>query len=183
MTSDMIIRFNRDTRWLATGLLSTLVFAALVLAVQELNPRKPNPTKEGVQAGSELSLNANPAPPSLNGMSSTDKTTSGQSSIVDHALTEISPHENPSSKAATIASTPTPVLAFHQTFERVIPPNVSRARSRSSVRSRILNVKRRLIALWHKSLMRSAKSQIWPAFSNLNGWVSKKAAYAAESNR
>jgi hypothetical protein len=34
MTSDMLNRFNRDTRWLATGLLGTVVFAALVLAVQ-----------------------------------------------------------------------------------------------------------------------------------------------------
>jgi hypothetical protein len=34
--------------------------------------------------------------PGLNGMSSTDKTTSGQASSVDHALTEIFPRENSS---------------------------------------------------------------------------------------
>src|SRR5271165_4229366 len=88
-TSDMIRRFNRDTWWLATGVLGAVVFAALVLAVQERDPRKPNPAKSGVQAGSDLLLNDNPAARSTsvgsNGMSSTDKTTPGHASSVDHA--------------------------------------------------------------------------------------------------
>src|SRR5580700_9657511 len=37
-TSDVIRRFNRDTVWLATGVLGTVIFAALVLAVQEHQP-------------------------------------------------------------------------------------------------------------------------------------------------
>jgi hypothetical protein len=75
--------------------LGAVVFAALVLAVQERDPRKPNPAKGWVQSGSELLLNVNPAARftivGLNGMSSTDKTTSGQASSVNLALTEF-PH-------------------------------------------------------------------------------------------
>jgi hypothetical protein len=45
-----------------------------------------------------------------------------------------------------------------------------------------VDVKRRLIELWHQSLERSKKSRDWTAFSNLNSAVSKKATYAAETN-
>ena len=38
MTSDVIRGFNRDTAWLATGVLGAVIFAALVLAVQEHQP-------------------------------------------------------------------------------------------------------------------------------------------------
>ena len=185
-TSDMIRRFNRDTWWLATGVLGAVVFAALVLAVQERDPRKPNPAKSGVQAGSDLLLNDNPAARStivgLNGMSSTDKTTSGQASSVDHALTEIFPRENPSSEMAATASTPTPVFAFRQDFERVKESKVPRAISRPSIRPRIVDVKRQLIALWHKSLMRSERTRNWTRLANPNKGDRKKVSYTAETN-
>jgi hypothetical protein len=54
VTRDTISRFNRDTVWLATGVLGTVIFAALVLAVQE---HQPNAT----QAERGLLLNASPA--------------------------------------------------------------------------------------------------------------------------
>src|SRR3984957_13692456 len=51
---ETIIKFNRDTAWLATGVVGTVVFAAIVLAVQEHQPNaKPK--------GSALSVKANPA--------------------------------------------------------------------------------------------------------------------------
>jgi hypothetical protein len=59
VTSDIIKGFNRDTGWLATGVLGSVVFAALVLAVQEYHPTNVNPTGDSVLAGSDRSLKAN----------------------------------------------------------------------------------------------------------------------------
>lgn len=38
----VIKRFNRYTTWVATGLLGTVIFAALVLAFQERQPKAPD---------------------------------------------------------------------------------------------------------------------------------------------
>jgi len=54
VTRDTISKFNRDTLWLATGVLGTVVFAALMLAFQERQPK-------AAQAEGDLLLNANPA--------------------------------------------------------------------------------------------------------------------------
>jgi len=50
----MIRRFNRDTGWLATGVLGTVIFAALMVAVQECQ-------RKATEAERDLLLNANPA--------------------------------------------------------------------------------------------------------------------------
>ena len=41
MTSDMIRRFDRDTGWVATGVLCAIIFAALLLATATLGPAAP----------------------------------------------------------------------------------------------------------------------------------------------
>lgn len=176
MKSEMIERFNRETVWLATGVLGTVVFAALVLAVQERLPRKFNSTEERVQAGGDLLQDSTSAAlfkdVRLSGISSTGKMTSAQASSVDHALTEISPKENRSSQIEPTASTPTSVLAFtpeknrnahRQDSARVIRSKIRNVRDRML---RSLDVKRRLLLLWHQSLARSEKSRNWTAFSN-----------------
>jgi len=43
-------------------------------------------------------------------------------------------------------------------------------------------VKRRLIELWHQSLVKSEKSPNWTSFSKLNNGLKKKAAYTAGTN-
>ena len=175
MTSDMLNRFNRDTRWLATGLLGTVVFAALVLAVQlqEHHPESVVLPEERVQTG------------------------------VVQALTKIAPQENSSSQMGAVTSTPAPVpaltpetnrhdvpanagswtLSHRRAPGRLIEPMVPRARSTSSIRTRIVDVKRRLIALWHKSLLRSERSRSWSLSANSNKWDRKKVSYTAETNR
>lgn len=99
---DTISRFNRDTVWLAAGLLGTVVFAALVLAVQECQPKAP-------QTERELSLNANPAGAGsvLASSSSTGKMTPEQGSGDDPTFTETALLETPSSHAAPIPATDT----------------------------------------------------------------------------
>jgi hypothetical protein len=204
VTSDIIKGFNRDTGWLATGVLGPVVFAALVLAVQEYHPTNVNPTGESVQAGSDRSLNANVViVGSVVAKSSNDKMASGEGSGVDHAFNKASPQDDATSQIEPIAAAPTPVFAFtpelspndavanpdsetsalRQDSARSIRPEARNARNRSSVASRSIGVKRRLILLWHQSLAIIEKSRSRTAFSNLNRGVSKKAAYTPETNR
>jgi hypothetical protein len=193
VTRDTISKFNRDTLWLATGVLGTVVFAALMLAFQERQPK-------ATQAEGDLLLNANPATVAgVVSKSSNDKMASGEGSGVDHAFIETPPQEIPSSQTESAASTPVLALtpenrnaaqanpdsgtsALRQDSARSIGPEARNARNRSSVASRSIDVKRRLIQLWHQSLAIAKKSRSWTAFSNLNRGVNKKAAYTAETN-
>src|SRR6266478_2650317 len=194
-TGGMIRRFNRDTVWLATGVLGTVIFAAVMVAVQECQ-------RKATEAERDLLLNANPATVAgvvANTSNADGKMTPGPGSSVDHAFTETPPQEIPSSQMEPAASTPvlalTPenrnkgqanpdsgTLADRQDSERAIGPKARNASHRSSVASRSADVKRRLIELWHESLARSEKSRSWTAFSNLTSGAKKKAAYTAETN-
>ena len=197
-TNDVLKRFDRNTDWLAALMVGAFVSAALMLAilVQERHPRAVGPTEDAVQAGGDLLLNTNAATllkdVGLKGNRSTGET-SGQASSVDHPFAEISPKENPSSQTDAAASPPTPVLAFtpeinrhdlqanagswtlayRQDPGRAIGPKARNIRYRSSVMLRSVDVKRRLIELWHQSLAKSEKSRNWTAFSNLNRGVKK----------
>ena len=173
-TSDVIRRFNRDTAWVAMLMVGVVVLAVLVLAttVRERHPKAADLTEEARQAEGDFLLNANPTARftvvDLNGK------TSKQEPGVNRSFIEIFPQENPSSQMEAAASTPTPVRAFtpetninqndvqanagswtaahRQDSQRVTGLKVRRARSRSSVRHRFVDVKMRLIALWHQSL-------------------------------
>ena len=204
-TSDVIRRFNRDTWWLATGVLGGVIFAALVLSVlvQEPHPKADYLTEEARQAEGDLLLNANLVTGFTavdSGRTSTDNKTSGQATSLDHAFAEIPPPENPSSQMeAPATSTPTPLHEFsseinqhdmqpnagswtpahRQESLRVTEPRLHHASSRS--RPRFVDVKMRLIALWHQSLGRSEKSRTWTAFSNSNKGERRKVGYTAEA--
>jgi hypothetical protein len=187
VTRNTIIRFNRETVWVAMGLLGSLVFAALALAFQECQ-------RKARQAESDFFPNANlPTVGSAIAKSSNSngKLTPGPESSVEHASTETSLREIPSSRMEPAASTPTSVLAappainrnaHRQYSPRVREPKTRNLRNRSSREFDSADVKRRLIELWHQSLARSKKSRDWTAFSNLNRGVSKKAAFTAEAN-
>ena len=54
MTGDVIKGYNRDTAWLATGVLGAVVLAALMLAVEERQPK-------ATQGERDLLPNANSA--------------------------------------------------------------------------------------------------------------------------
>jgi hypothetical protein len=204
-TSDMIRRFNRDTGWLATGVLGAMVFAALVLAllVQERYPKTDDVNAKAVQAGGDLLLNPNSATLAsvvAKSSNSNGKMTPGQGSSIDHGLTENSQQEIPSSQTEPAASTPVlalspeinrndvqtnpdpGILARRQDSARAIGPKDRTESNRSSVASRYVSVKRRLIELWHQSLAKSEKARSWTAFSNLTSGAKKKAAYTAEKN-
>jgi len=175
--------------------LGTVVFAALVIVVQECQPK-------ATEAERDLLLNANPATLAsvvAKSSSSNGKMTAGPGSSVDHAFTETPLQEIPSSQTELAASTPVLALipenrndaqanpdsgplARRQDSARAIGPKARNASNRSSAASRSGDVKRRLIELWHQSLAKSAKSRSWTAFSNLTIGAKKKAAYTAEKN-
>jgi hypothetical protein len=163
-----VIRFNRDTGWLATGLVGTVVFAAIVLAVQEHQP-KANPAPSdpaplvGVVAASS-SPNAE-LPPT-------------QDSGVDRQPVKTSLDEKASSSQYESA-VPASGLA-HRPEGRHHEHRQDSTRNRSSVVFSTADVKRRLIELWHQSLAKNEKSRSWTAFSHLNRGAHKKAAYTAE---
>ena len=152
MKSDTIGKFNRDTLWLATGLLGTVVFAALVLAFQERRP-------EATQADRDLLLNANPATVAnavAKNSSSNGKMTAGPGRSVDHVFTKNPLQEIPSAQMEPAVSTPTPLPAFipeisrngyRQDSEQVREPKARNVSNRSSAASRYVAIKRRLIEI------------------------------------
>jgi hypothetical protein len=190
VTGDTISKFNRDTVWLTTGVLGTVVFAALVLVIQECQPKATQAQRDLLpkatldRAGGVLAESSG----------SNGKMTAGQGSSVDHAFTENSIDEIPTSQTepgatnSVIALPPVNLNGAQTNLDsrlkhsaRAITPRVQNAR-RSSLASRTIDVKRRLIELWHESLVRSSKFRSWTAFSNLKYGVRKKAAYTAETS-
>jgi hypothetical protein len=195
-TSGMISRFSRDTVWLATGVLGIVIFAALLLAVQECQ-------RKATEAERDLLLNANPAKVAsviAKSFNANGEMTPRPGSSVDHAfaeppLQEISPPQTePAASASVLALAPenrnyaqanpdVGTLARRQSSARLIGPKIRKVKDKSSGSSRYVGVKRRLIELWHESLAKSEKPRSWTAFSNLNSGTRKKAAYTAEMNR
>jgi hypothetical protein len=179
---ETIIRFNRDTAWLATGVVSTVVFAAIVLAVQEHQPNaKP--------AGSDLSMKANPASMLAvvaNGSSPDAGSVPTQDSNRDPVKTSLDGNVSSSrNQSATSGSDPalTPEAGRHEHRQEITRQRGSRSsneRTRSSVALSNSDVKKRLIELWHQSLAKNDKSRSWTAFSHLNRGMHNKAAYTAE---
>jgi hypothetical protein len=183
-THDVIRRFDRNTTWLATGLLGSVIFAALVLAVQELRPRADDLTEEATQTRGDLLLNANllnanPAALSevvgSNGKSTGDITL-GQATSADHGFNPEINHPDVQANESSWSS------AHSQDPARAILPKLPNGRYRSSVRPRFVDAKMRLIALWHQSLVRSERSRSWTLFSKSNAGDRKKVSYTAETN-
>ena len=174
MTRDVIRSFNRDTAWLATGVLGALFLAALILAVEEHKSK-------AMQAGRDFWVNVNPAT-----MASVIAESSNSNGKTDTSLYEV-----PSRQTESAASTPIPAPASTPQENRDAPrqgstqapaPKTRNVRNRSSVASRFIDVKRRLIELWHQSLARS-ETRSWTAFSKLNSGVSRKAAAYTAATR
>jgi hypothetical protein len=197
-TDDVIRKFNRETRFVATGVLGAVVFAGLMLAfmVQEHYPNAVVSAEEAVQAGGNLLLNNNLSAlgknVALTRKSSSGEIALGQARTVDQAPPKISSQENPSSQIEAATSTPTPVVAFtpeinHHDLQTnasywVPAHSLPRGRSRSSVRTRFVDVKMRLIALWHQSLMRSERTRSWALSSNLKKANRKTVSYTTQTS-
>jgi hypothetical protein len=186
VASDKIRSFNHDTACLATAVLSVLFLSALVIAVGELQTNATRAERDFLPNANATTVESVIA----KSASSNEKVTPGSGTGIDHALTVPPLQELSSLETEPATSTPTSVLAFTPQKNRDAPQQDSaqapvsktrNVRSRSSVASRFIGVKRRLIELWHQSLARS-QSQSWAAFSKLNAGEKKKAAYTAETS-
>jgi hypothetical protein len=170
-------RFNRNSAWLATGMLSSLISAALLLAVQERHPKITDQAKEDKEPTRAVLVNANPGVLSkaatLRAESSTGEIRLGQAISVAHGSAVISPLQNPFAwmeipERPTQAPVPTLTPKSDQTVAqanasrqpsvrgqdsaRVIRAKIHNIRPRSSERRKVVHAKMRLLALWHQSL-------------------------------
>ena len=160
MTGDVIKGYNRDTAWLATGVLGAVVLAALMLAVEERQPKATQAERDLLPNANSATVESVVAKSSL----SNGKMTTESGSSVDQAFIETPPQEIPSLQMEPAASTPTAVLALtpemnrnahRQDSGRVRGPTTRNGQNRSSGASRSVDVKRRLVELWHQSLAKS----------------------------
>ena len=169
-------KFNRNTTWVATGLLGSVAFAALMVALQERHARPDDLTKEARQTTADLVVNANPAAISDVAGSNekgTGEITSGQATNVDRGLTPEINHPDVQAVATSWSPARQPESAGVSKIPSVRP--------RTFMRHRRVDVKMRLIALWHQSLMPSEKSRGWTLFSHSNQWRRKKISYTADT--
>jgi hypothetical protein len=181
---ETIIKFNRDTAWLATGVVGTVVFAAIVLAVEEHQPNA-KPTESELSVPGNLNSTADGIAKSSNPDA---ESAASQDSTVDRTIAKTSLGEKVSS-SRIVSVTHASGLAFkpetnhheHRQDGRGFKGSrTENEKNRSSVAFSASAVKRRLVELWHQSLAQNDKSRSWTAFSHLNKGVHKKAAYTAE---
>jgi hypothetical protein len=102
-TNDVLRRFNRETEWLAAGILGVLIFAALMLAtsIQEGQPKAVDQAKEERQTDGNALVNANP-----------DTLCKAVGLLAESFTGEVSssPQETPLSRIETAASMQIPAL-------------------------------------------------------------------------
>jgi hypothetical protein len=202
--NDVLKRFNRDTARLVVWLLGGLIFAALAFAVLIPDPhqRMTGFQRPTIHAESAPSLAANAAKlvevVDLNTKRSANQVPLGTLSHVDQGSTESSSKESHAQTKATAGSNPAPILVVPEPSLRIATANVSswsppqpkqsahairgkapHQRSKSSGVLRDVDVKKRLIELWHQSLVRTEKEKArsWAMFSKLDR--KKKAAFIA----
>jgi len=176
-THNVMRRFNRNTTWVATGVLGALIFGALMLAIQEPHPSATDLAEEARQNRGKLLPNPSPVAPSeIVGSSgkSSGEIDSTQATNIDHALA--SETNEPDLQANASLKSP----ENRQESARAIRPKIHVLGNKSSQRPRLVDVKMRLLALWHQSLARSEKSRTWTLFSNLNKRDRKKVGNNAE---
>jgi hypothetical protein len=155
---EVLRRFDRETGWLATGLLGGLILAAMAIGVQLQKHRREqlNLPLKTMEVGVDHQVIFQPQ---------TDETaTAATNSDADRRNVQASP---------SIVSTQKTLAAK--------APKTSTAKSKSSKRLRIVDVKKRLIELWHQSLAR-ADTRSWTLFKSSNGRDKKKVSYTAETN-
>jgi hypothetical protein len=152
-----------------------------VVAFQEHQPN-------AAQVGRDPSVNANPAR-MASVINSDDKSTPPEGTGLDHAAAKSLPPKMESSFKRDLAvSTSDLALKLedngHKHGQDSLQPRrrkTSDTRNRFSVIHGSVDVRRRLIELWHQSLATRKQSRNWTAFSHLNR-AGKKAAYTAETN-
>jgi len=199
--NDVLRRFNRDTASLIGWLLGGLIFAALAVAVliPEPHSKMSDVRRRASQAESALSLAPSAAKlvkvVDLNSEISASPVPSGTLAHVDQGSTENSSKESQAQTKAA-GSTPAPILVLPKPSPDIATANVSTwrlaqqkecaqairgkttyRRGKSSGALSDVDVKKRLIELWHQNLARTEKEKArsWAMFSKSE--TKKKAAF------
>jgi hypothetical protein len=132
-----------------------VVLAALMLAVEERRPKATQAERDLLPNASSATVESVVAKSS----NSNGKMTSGPGSGIDPTFTEPPLQEIPSSEMEPAATSPISAPAFtlqknrdapHQDSTQAPAPKIRNVRNRSSLASRFIGVKRRLIELWHQ---------------------------------
>jgi hypothetical protein len=158
---EVLRRFDRETGWLATGLLGGLILAAMAIGVQLQKHRteQVNLPVKTMQVGVDHAVIFQPQ--------------------TDETATAATPDLNSDADRRNVQASPS-ILSTQKTLAAKAP-KTSTAKSKSSKRLRIVDVKKRLIELWHQSLAR-AETRSWTLFKSSNGRDKKKVSYTAETN-
>ena len=168
-----IQKFNRNTTWVATGLLGSVIFAALMIALQDRQSKGGDLANQASQSRVDLSpRNAGVAMTDLTGIEKSDaEIISEQPTELTHGSTQVvnQPEVKPDVTAQSqVSGDPA----------RSINERNHQGRPQSSVRSRYVGAKARLIALWHQYLRRPKS----PGWTLSNEWRKKKISYPAATN-
>ncbi len=177
-TGVVISKFNRDTIVLTVGLLGTVIFAALVLAVQELHSKAAVVIDEATQTGGDLPPNANPAALSkIMGLNAknTGEIASDPAMNLDDGFNPENSQTGPHANARSWSP------AHRQGSARVIRAKIPSVRAHPPLWAKLADVKMRLFAFWHRKLAPTERSRGWTQFSNKGKW--KKVSYTAETSR
>jgi hypothetical protein len=179
-TYNVMRGFNRNTMWVAMGLLGTMISAALVLAIQEHHPMAAEVAEGPMQKSGAVLPSDNPvALPEvvgLSGKSAGEISSEPATSVDDRSTPEIN-------HAEVQANGTSPSPAQRHDSVRMIRPKTPNVRNRAIMRPRVVDVKTRLLELWHQSLARTNRSHNWTQFSNLNKEGSKKVSNTAETTQ
>jgi hypothetical protein len=168
-----IQKFNRNTTWVATGLLGSVIFAALIIALQDRQSKADDlVTKAGQSRANLFPRTAGVAMTDSAPIDKSDAETISEqpaklsrresTQVMNQA--EVKPDATPQSQVSADSA--------RSTNER------NQGRPQSSVRSRYVGAKARLIALWHQQLRRQKS----PGWTLSNEWRKKKISYTAATN-
>jgi hypothetical protein len=170
-------KFNRNTTWVATGLLGSVIFAALMVALQDRQPKSDYLTTNAKQGTGDFSPSTEAA--AITDLAPKEKSTaqivSEQPTSLDRGLTLAVVQSDVRSDVNSLPE------VSGKDSARVVHEKVRHVRLRSSVHQRYGEVQARLIALWHQCLQRE-KSPGWTLSSNSNEWRKKKISYTAATN-
>jgi len=188
--NEVFRRYDRQTMRVASGLLVCTILAAVVVALQESKKNAAYHAPAENLISDDAAVNSNPTAlsdvRSVNAESANSEMSSGQTISIDCTETVISPGKNssPQMKPAEPIQTPVPTLTSEVNelnaspvssvdrpdIARVIRPKICKSWYRASARLRFVDVKARLIALWHESLAQNKSDRGWAAI-----WSSRKA--------
>jgi hypothetical protein len=166
-------RFNRTTTWIATGLLSTLVVAAGVLVLQDNHTMAVNIHEDARRTSDGLVSEGSSGSPSEVALNGKNPDPLGQ---LASSYSGLAPESNNGELPTKVSDSSG---AQRQDSPRAIRPRIHNLRHRLSLRSRAVDVKMRLIMLWHKSL---ARAHGWTLFSYSHHARSKNVSNSSETS-